>query len=249
MSAIIDLQGVTVSRYEHEVLRGVDLSLDAGDFAYLTGPVGSGKSTLLELLYGELPPRAGAAKVLDYDLNHLTVKKRQALRRSMGIVFQSQAQLLYNYTVRGNLDFVLRAVGMKRREERTARIEEALRQVGMEGKHYKYPHELSGGEAERVCIARALVVRPRLILLDEPTTGLDYETSLLIGQLIHSLASKGVAILMSTHNEGLIEAIPATRYHINQESRTLERIELPTTINQGAVSESDSLTAPIEAEL
>ena len=170
MSTIIDLQGVTVSRNEHELLRDVTLSLEAGDFAYLTGPVGSGKSSLLEILYGELAPKGGVAKVLDYNLHRMSVRQRQALRRSLGIVFQSQAQLLYNYTVQGNLDFVLRAVGVKKREQRATRIEEALAQVGMEGKHYKYPHELSGGEAERICIARALVVRPRLILLDEPTT-------------------------------------------------------------------------------
>ena len=96
MSTIIDLQGVTVSRYEHELLRDVTLSLEAGDFAYLTGPVGSGKSSLLEILYGELAPKGGVAKVLDYDLHHMSVRQRQALRRSLGIVFQSQAQLLYN---------------------------------------------------------------------------------------------------------------------------------------------------------
>lgn len=249
MSTIIDLQGVTVSRNEHELLRDVTLSLKAGDFAYLTGPVGSGKSSLLEILYGELVPKGGVAKVLDYNLHRMSVRQRQALRRSLGIVFQSQAQLLYNYTVQGNLDFVLRAVGVKKREQRATRIEEALAQVSMEGKHYKYPHELSGGEAERICIARALVVRPRLILLDEPTTGLDSETSLLIGQLIQSLAREGVAVLMSTHNETLIQELPATRYHIDLESRTLERIDLPPTLEEVEETSSEPSTDPIEAAL
>ena len=129
------------------------------------------------------------------------------------------------------------------------RIEEALKQVGMEGKHYKYPHELSGGEAERICIARALVVRPRLILLDEPTTGLDSETSLLIGQLIQSLAKEGVAVLMSTHNETLIQELPATRYHINLESHTLERIDLHPTSKQVEKTSSEPFVNPIEAAL
>ena len=119
----------------------------------------------------------------------------------------------------------------------------------MEGKHYKYPHELSGGEAERICIARALVVRPRLILLDEPTTGLDSETSLLIGQLIQSLAKEGVAVLMSTHNETLIQELPATRYHINLESRTLERIDLSPTLELVEEPSSEPFVNPIEATL
>lgn len=226
MSLAIDLQGVTISRYEHELLHSIDLQLHSGEFAYLTGPVGGGKSTLLEVLYGELPPIGGHAEVLGCNLHKLTLRRRQALRRSMGIVFQSQAQLLYNYTVRGNLDFVLRAVGVRNSSLRNQRIEDALHQVGMEGKHYKYPHELSGGEAERICIARAIVVRPRLILLDEPTTGLDHATSLLIGRLIHSLTDQGAAVLMSTHNELLIQELPATRYRIDLEKRQLSRIPL-----------------------
>ncbi len=246
MSPIINLQGVTISRHEHELLQDVNLTLQAGDFAYLTGSVGSGKSTLLELLYGELPPRGGVAEVLNYDLHRLTVRQRQALRRSLGIVFQSQAQLLYNYTVQGNLDFVLRATGVKGREQRATRIGSALAQVGMAGKHYKYPHELSGGEAERVCIARALVVHPRLILLDEPTTGLDPDTSLHIGRLIQSLAEEGVAVLMSTHNKSLIQELPATRYHINQEKRTLQRIDPPSTSQAPSSSSEVCVTSSLD---
>lgn len=226
---LIDLQGVTVSRYEHELLHAIDLQLRRGEFAYLTGAVGTGKSSLLEVLYGELPPQGGSAHVLGYNLHKLSLQKRQAMRRTMGIVFQSQAQLLYNYTVKGNLDFVLRSIGAGNSSVRNARIQSALQQVGMSGKEYKYPHELSGGEAERICIARALVVKPRLILLDEPTTGLDYENSLQIGHLVQSLTQEGTAILMSTHNEILFQELPATRYQINPDSRSIYRVETSTT--------------------
>ncbi|MBB6276304.1 cell division ATP-binding protein FtsE [Porphyromonas circumdentaria] len=223
------LENVSVKRYENELLQNVTFRLEAGDFAYLTGPVGAGKSSLLELLYGELPLlEGGEASVLGYDLRKLNIRKRQAMRRRMGIVFQSQDQLLYDRNVTKNLDFVLRATSKVDKKERVVRIEEALAQVGMSGKGYKMPYELSGGEAERICIARALVVRPDLILMDEPTAGLDPETSLAIGQLMKQIASEGTTVLMATHNYELMKQLPATTYTIDPKSRTLVHIPLST---------------------
>lgn len=218
----IFFENVSVKRYENELLNSVTFRMEAGDFAYLTGPVGAGKSSLLELLYGELAlTDGGQASVLGYDLSKLNVRRRQAMRRRMGIVFQSQDQLLYDRSVTKNLDFVLRATSKIDKKERALRIEEALNQVGMTGKGYKMPYELSGGEAERICIARALVVRPDLILMDEPTAGLDPETSLSIGSMMKQIASKGTTVLMATHNYELMKQLPATTYTINPQTRTL----------------------------
>ncbi len=220
-SSPVSLQDVTICRHENEILHGVNLEIKAGDLIYITGPVGSGKSSLLELIYGELKHTQGKAYVLGYDLSKLKLKQRQAMRRRMGIVFQSSDQLLYDRNVEKNLDFVLRSTGTKDRVERKQRIEEALRKVGMSGKGYRMAHELSGGEAERICIARALIVNPSLIILDEPTKGLDSETAHSIGQLIKSIADMGTAVLMSTHNEELVAAIPSTTYRIDSSARTL----------------------------
>lgn len=220
-SYTVDLQGVSIRRYENEVLHNVDLQLSPGDFVYITGPVGSGKSTLLELLYGELPPHEGVAYVLGENLHHINARQRQALRRRMGIVFQSRNQLLYDRNVEKNLDFVLRATTKLSKSERNARITSALEAVGMAGKGYRLPHELSGGEAERICIARALVVHPDLIVLDEPTSGLDSATSLAIGKLILSLASQGTTVVMSTHNEQLVKELPARTYKVCPQLRKL----------------------------
>lgn len=216
------LRNVTIRRQENEILRDVDLEIKAGDLVYITGPVGSGKSSLLELIYGEIKHVEGTALVLGYDLAKLKLKQRQAMRRRMGIVFQSSDQLLYDRNVEKNLDFVLRSTGVKDRVERKQRIEETLRKVGMGGKGYRMSHELSGGEAERICIARALIVNPSLIILDEPTTGLDSETAHAIGQLIKSISDTGTAVLMSTHNEELVNSIPSTTYRIDPNKRTLQ---------------------------
>lgn len=220
----VELVNVTVRRYENEILRDVSLELGTGDLVYITGPVGCGKSSLLELIYGELPHTEGTASVLGYDLHRLKIRQRQAMRRRIGIVFQSDDQLLYDRNIEKNLDFVLRATGIKDKIERRQRIEEALKKVGMSGKGYRLVHELSGGEAERVCIARALIVNPSLIVLDEPTTGLDYETGIEIGLLIKKIADNGTPVLMSTHNEDLIRKVPSRTYRVNVQKRTLELI-------------------------
>ncbi len=218
------LKDATINRYENEILHHVNLEINPGDMVYITGPVGSGKSSLLEVLYGELPLFQGEGSVLGFDLTRLKQKTRQAMRRRMGIVFQSDAQLLYDRSVDKNLEFVLRATGKYEKSTCKSLIHQALEKVGMAGKGYRMPHELSGGEAERVCIARALIVMPDLIILDEPTSGLDRATGLAIGQLVAEIARSGTAVVMSTHNAELIRHIPARTYCINSETRTLDLV-------------------------
>lgn len=222
------LEDVQVCRHENQLLQNVNMHLAPGEFAYLTGPVGAGKSSLLELLYGELAHKEGTAIVLGYNLKNIKRSKRQELRRRMGIVFQSSAQLLYDRNVEANLDFVLRATTKLSHNERLQKVQEALNKVGMPGKGYKMPHELSGGEAERICIARTIIMKPSLILMDEPTAGLDQETALSIGKLVKSIAEEGASVLMATHNTELMKALPAPTYCINSESRTLS-LEYPNT--------------------
>lgn len=223
----VQLKQVTIRRDEFVVLKDVDLTLERKEFAYLVGPVGSGKSSLLEVLYGELKPHGGEAHVLGYDLHKMNISRRQSLRRNMGIVFQSSNQLLYNKTVEENLDFVLRSVSLFKKEERKERIRKALETVGIQGKGYRYPHELSGGEAARVCIARSLIVEPQFIILDEPTTGLDNETALNIAQLLYTIAQEGPTVLFATHNTYIWQQLPATMYIVDPETCTLKKKECP----------------------
>lgn len=213
-AVILDYQGVEIARHEHILLEDFDLKLNAGEFVYLVGPVGAGKSTLLKTITAEIPIRKGAAKVLDYDLRKIKRHKLPDLRQRLGIVFQN-FQLLADMTIQGNLDIVLRAFGVKSSAERSRRIEEALREVGLDLKSYKYPHELSGGEQQRVAIARALIGKPQLILADEPTGNLDSESGLAIVELLQRLASeRGTAVIMATHNALVLERFPARRIEL-----------------------------------
>lgn len=166
--------------------------------------MGSGKSSLLKSLYAEVPVEVGEARVFDYDLLSIRRKQIPHLRRRIGIVFQD-FQLLTDRSVYANLEFVLEATGWKNRDERAARVEEALQQVGMANKSYKMPHELSGGEQQRVVIARALLNKPDLILADEPTGNLDPDTGMQIVAQLHEIAAAGTAVIMATHNLGLLD--------------------------------------------
>lgn len=209
MSSIIDFQDVEIHRAEKTVLKNVTFSIGEGEFCYLVGRVGSGKSSLLKSMYAEVPIFAGEkANVLEYDL--LGIKKKQIpfLRRNIGIVFQD-FQLLQDRSVYDNLAFVLKATGWKNRADIDQRIEDVLIDVGMHHKSYKMPHELSGGEQQRIVIARALLNNPKLILADEPTGNLDPQTGITIVSLLHSLASDGHSILMATHNLQLCDDFPA----------------------------------------
>ena len=172
------------------------------------GKVGSGKSSLLKSLYCEIPISQGDAWLLDYNLCKMKRKDIPYLRRKLGIVFQD-FQLLTDRSVIKNLEFVLRATGWKKKSEIKERIDDVLHQVGMHNKGYKMPHELSGGEQQRIVIARALLNDPKLILADEPTGNLDPETSGQIVQLLHDICEKGTAVIMTTHNYTLVHNYPA----------------------------------------
>lgn len=209
MSVIIDYKNVEVDRAERMVLHDVTFQVSEGEFCYLVGRVGSGKSSLMKTMYADVPvPRGDKAEVLGFDL--LSIKKKQIpyLRRAMGIVFQD-FQLLQDRSAMANLRFVLEATGWRSKPEIEARIEEVLKAVGMENKGYKMPHELSGGEQQRIVIARALLNSPKLILADEPTGNLDPQTGYQIVSLLHKLADEGTSILMATHNLQMVEDFPA----------------------------------------
>ena len=206
---VIEYKGVNIEPAERLVLKDVDFTLHAGEFCYLVGRVGSGKSSLMKTMYADVPVvSATTARVLDFDLLGIKKSKIPYLRRKIGIVFQD-FQLLQDRSVAANLRFVLEATGWKNRNEIEERIEEVLKDVGMSNKSYKMPHELSGGEQQRIVIARALLNRPSLILADEPTGNLDPQTGYQIVQLLHRLAADGHAVLMATHNLQLVEDFPA----------------------------------------
>ncbi|MCE5204551.1 MAG: ATP-binding cassette domain-containing protein [Porphyromonadaceae bacterium] len=204
---LVNYSNVQLNRDENIILRNVNLTVYRGDFLYIIGKVGSGKSTLLKSMYAELPIAEGSARVFDYELSSIKRKLVPFLRRKIGIVFQD-FQLLIDRTVEKNLEFVLRATGWKNKREIKDRINEVLVQVGMQNKTYKMPHELSGGEQQRVVIARALLNSPALILADEPTGNLDPETGSQIVSLLQDISGKGTAVIMSTHNYSIVQAFP-----------------------------------------
>lgn len=202
--AIIEYSKVEILRKEHVVLKDVNFAVEPGEFVYMIGKVGSGKSSLLKSIYAEVPILTGEARVFDYDLRSIRRKQIPMLRRRIGIVFQD-FQLLSDRTVYANLDFVLQATGWKDRAEREQRIDQVLTRVGMTNKSYKMPHELSGGEQQRVVIARSLLNNPEVILADEPTGNLDPDTGNQIVAHLHEIAAAGTTVIMATHNHQLLE--------------------------------------------
>ena len=207
MRSIVKYRNVEILRKEHVVLKDVTFDLQQGEFLYLIGIVGSGKSSLLKSIYSEIPISDGSARVFDFDLNSIKRKEIPMLRRQLGIVFQD-FQLLTDRNVYDNLRFVLEATGWDNRNEIEGRIEEVLKQVGMLNKSYKMPHELSGGEQQRIVIARALLNKPQLILADEPAGNLDPATSEQIVNHLHEISSNGTAVIMATHNLALVDQFP-----------------------------------------
>jgi len=209
MGIIIDYKKVEIERADRLVMRDVTFSVGEGEFCYLVGRVGSGKSSLLKTMYADVDIQQGEkADVLGYDLLHLRKREIPYLRRHVGIVFQD-FQLLQDRSAKANLRFVLEATGWKSKSEIENRIEDVLKAVGMENKSYKMPHELSGGEQQRIVIARALLNKPKLILADEPTGNLDPQTGYQIVSLLHKLADEGRTVLMATHNMQMVEDFPA----------------------------------------
>ena len=204
---IISFEDATISQDNKVVLRNVSFTLDPGAFVYLIGRTGTGKSSLLKTLYGDIKLREGKGKVVDYDLLKLRDQQIPDLRRQLGIVFQD-FQLLSDRSVERNLDFVLLATGWKSADKRTERIIRVLKAVGLDDKLKFFPHELSGGEQQRIAIARALLNEPKLILADEPTGNLDPITSEEVMKLLHEINQQGTTILMATHDFGLISKFP-----------------------------------------
>lgn len=210
----IDYHNVDIAHNEHTILKSVDFQAAEGEFIYLIGKVGSGKSSLLKTMYGELDIRNGFAKVLDWDMNHLKRKHIPALRKRLGIVFQD-FQLLFDRTVYDNLDFALKVTGWRKKADRKKRIEAVLKEVEMTDKAQKMPFELSGGEQQCICIARAILNQPDIILADEATGNLDMESSRRATSILHEISHKGTTVILSTHNENLIREFPGKVYHCN----------------------------------
>ncbi len=209
---VAHLEKAFVYQRNHLVLSNIDFELYEGEFAYLIGKTGSGKSSLLKILYGDLPLNEGYGKVVGIELNGMKVRKIPVLRRHLGIVFQD-FQLLLDRNVEKNLTFVLKATGWKDKKKINDRVDEVLESVGMISKKKMMPFRLSGGEQQRISIARALLNEPKLILADEPTGNLDPETSGEIMDLILSLSKeKNVAVLMATHDYSIIQKYPSKTF-------------------------------------
>lgn len=205
---IIELDSIPVYQKHILVLDNVSLRINPGEFVYIIGKTGSGKSSLLKMLYADIEVIEGSAFVAGYNMRRLKEREVPYLRRKLGVVFQD-FQLLMDRTVNDNMMFVLRATGWKDKRKIQAKIEDVLTKVGMETKGFKMPNQLSGGEQQRIAIARALLNDPEIILADEPTGNLDPETSNEIIQLLHIISRLGTAVLVATHNYNIIEKYPA----------------------------------------
>lgn len=208
---LITYNNVEVRQVEQIILKDVSFQIDRGEMVYLLGRVGCGKSSLMKTLYGDLAIHSGEARFMDYDLAKLRRKQIPYLRRKIGIVFQD-FQLLTDRTVEENLFFVLKATGWKDKRVMREHIREVLEQVGMADKAYKMPHQLSGGEQQRIVIARALLNSPEVILADEPTGNLDQETGDEIMQLISAIQKAGTTVIMSTHNPLWLDRYPGRQF-------------------------------------
>ncbi|HZK03115.1 MAG TPA: ATP-binding cassette domain-containing protein [Bacteroidaceae bacterium] len=229
---IIDYRKVEIRQADMYVLGDVTFNIDEGDFVYLIGKIGSGKSSLLKTLYGELDvicdQPLSHALVLDQDMTKLKRKYIPKLRRKIGIIFQD-FQLLTDRNVHDNLTFVLKATGWKDKKEMHQKIYQVLDLVGMDTKGYKMPHELSGGEQQRISIARSLLNSPKLILADEPTGNLDPETGCQIVEILRKVSESGTAVFMSTHNLQWLELYPGRI--LKCENRKLIECNLPNNTN------------------
>ena len=220
---LIDYKNATIYQEDKLILDNANFHLDEGEFIYLIGKVGSGKSSLLKTMYGELDiDSADNAVVLGRDMLKIKRKHLPELRREMGIIFQD-FQLLHDRTVYKNLRFVLKATGWKKNEDIDTRIDEVLDAVNMADSKEKLPHELSGGEQQRIAIARSLLNKPKVIIADEPTGNLDPEAAENIVLLLKGITHSGTAVVMSTHNLPMLDKVPGVVYRC--ESNTLEEVK------------------------
>jgi len=207
-NSVIKLSGVDIFQQKHLVLSDVNLHVDKGDFVWLIGQTGSGKSSLLKVIYGDLQIKIGEGHACGYDLTQLPDKEIPFLRRKLGIVFQD-FQLLTDRTVAQNLQFVMKATGWKDKKLIEDRTRDVLEKVGLRSKINKMPHELSGGEQQRVVIARALLNDPEIILADEPTGNLDPDTSEDLIMLLKEISQNGTAVMIATHDYHIIRQFPS----------------------------------------
>ncbi len=230
---IIEFRGADIINGENVVIYGLDMDVRKGDFVYIVGKVGSGKTSIIRTMTAENPLRKGSGEVCGFNLSGIKRKDIPFLRRKLGVVFQD-FQLLTDRSVHDNLEFVLKATGWKERDEMEKRITSVLEDVDMKSKAHKMPHQLSGGEQQRIAIARALLNRPEVILADEPTGNLDNETADGILKLFSEINREGVAIVMVTHNRNIFEKYPGRVFVCRNEScaerKEDEVIDLSLTI-------------------
>lgn len=219
---LIDYQKANIYQTDEVILQNVDFHVDEEQFVYVIGKVGSGKSSLLKSIYCEVDfDKADAEKADVLERNLLTLKRKDipALRREMGIIFQD-FQLLHDRSVKQNLQFVLKATGWKSQKEIDERILKVLEAVGMQDKSNRLPHELSGGEQQRIAIARALLNQPKIIIADEPTGNLDPDTAEKIVGLLYEISHSGTSVVISTHNLGMIDKFPGRVYKCKEHTLT-----------------------------
>ena len=233
--SLINYKNVNIYQDAQLVLKNVDFTVNEGEFIYITGKVGSGKSSLLKTIYAEIPVNEGDAEVLGFNMLKMKQKNVPDLRRKLGIIFQD-FQLLTDRTVEANLRFVLKATGWKDKREIDQRIKDVLELVGMTTKGYKMPNELSGGEQQRISIARAILNRPQLILADEPTGNLDVETSKRITELLQSISKAGSTVIMITHNMNLLSQFPGRVFRC--ENQEMKELKIPTIFDLADVTDS-----------
>ncbi|HEY5509600.1 MAG TPA: ATP-binding cassette domain-containing protein [Prolixibacteraceae bacterium] len=226
---IIELKNADIYQQDSLVLKAVNLTLLKGEFLYLIGKVGSGKTSLLKVLYREIRIAAGEGTILGYQLNNMKMKELPLLRRRLGIIFQD-FQLLSDRSIQKNFEFVLRATGWKHESAIQERIDEVLNLVEMPDAGPKMPHRLSGGEQQRIVIARAMLNNPQIILADEPTGNLDPETSEKLMILLHRINKEGVTVVMATHDYEMIRKFPA-RKMICENGELREEIPIPELLD------------------